>query len=387
MKMAVAMQRRARAVRRTALGLAVAVLLIAALASYWTAAALIARAAGASGLLGTVSQWTALDVSSSMERLPTRSGAIRARVFRPGEQRSRPVLLVSGVHREGIDEPRLMTLARELAATGRVVVTPEIGDLVRYRLTSHVTDTIEDSAMWMTKRRDLFGAGGIGVIGVSFSGGLSVVAAGRPSVREEIAYVLSFGGHGNLPRVLRYLCTGEGGPEAPHPYALAVLLHQSAELVVPAAQVSDLRNTIETFLEASITNRNHPEKARQAFADLRSRSSQMPEPSASLARDLTDGDVVSVGARISPHLRRLGHDAALSPDRSPPPIAAVYLLHGADDNIIPAQESTRLAEHLRGGTRVRHLISRFLTHADVAEQPGAADTLKMIAFWKGVLGE
>ena len=375
-----------RTVRRTVIWiLALAVLLVAALAPYWKAATLVARAADAPGFLGTISQWTARDVSWSMERLPIQSGATRARVFRPAGPTSRAVLLVSGVHRAGVDEPRLMKLASELAATGVVVVTPEIDDLVHYRVTARVTDTIEDIAKWMTMRQDLSSAARIGMIGVSFSGGLSVAAAGRPSIREKIAYVVSFGGHGNLPRVLRYLCTGEGAPRKPHPYGLAVVLHQAAELVVPSEQVWTLRDTLEKFLDASAINRTDPERASRLFAELGSRVSQMPEPASSLLRYLADGDVISLGARLTPHLAQLGQDAALSPDRSPPPIAPVFLLHGADDNVIPAQESTRLADHLRRHTHVRHLISGFLAHADIADEPGVKDTLEMIAFWKAVL--
>jgi hypothetical protein len=258
---------------------------------------------------------------------------------------------------------------------------------VNYRVTARVTDTIEDTAKWMTARDNLFGGDRIGVIGVSFSGGLSIVASGRPSIRGRIAYVLSFGGHGNLPRVLRYLCTGEGGPGTPHPYAVAMLLYQSAELVVPAEQAPGLRRAIETYLDASAIKRTDAPRAAQLFSDLRSRSSRMPGPSASLVKHLTEGDVALLGARLAPHLGQLAQDAALSPDRSPPPIAAVYLLHGADDNVIPARESTNLAEHLIAHTRVRALISGFLSHADVADSPGAKDTLQMIAFWKAVLRE
>jgi hypothetical protein len=65
----------------------------------------------------------------------------------------------------------------------------------------------------------------------------------------------------------------------------------------------------------------------------------------------------------------------------------VYLLHGVDDNVIPAVESSRLAEHLRGKTRVRHLISGFLAHADVAAKPGPKDTWDMVRFWKELLAE
>jgi pimeloyl-ACP methyl ester carboxylesterase len=206
-------------------------------------------------------------------------------------------------------------------------------------------------------------------------------------VRDRVAYVLSFGGHGNLPRVLRFLCTGEGAPPRPHDYALAVVLHQAAEIAVPAAQVAALRGGVETFLEASALNRTDREQAKQRFAEARTRELELAEPSATLLKHVNDGDVAALGAKLVPYLDQLGQDPALSPDRSPAPSAPVYLLHGVDDNVIPAVESARLAEHLRGKTRVRHLLSGFLTHVDVANRPGIKDTWEMIAFWKGVLGE
>ena len=156
---------------------------------------------------------------------------------------------------------------------------------------------------------------------------------------------------------------------------------------MPAEQVSGLRQAVETFLDASTIKRTDAATAARLFSDLRSRASRMPDPSASLMRHLVEGDVAALGAVVAPHLGHLGQDAALSPDRSPPPIAAVYLLHGADDNVIPARESTHLAEHLHTHTRVRALISGFLSHADVADAPDVKDTLKMIAFWKAVLAE
>lgn len=48
-----------------------------------------------------------------------------------------------------------------------------------------------------------------------FSGGLSIVTAGCPALRNRLSYVFAFGGHDDLPRVLQYLCTGiEGWPGA-----------------------------------------------------------------------------------------------------------------------------------------------------------------------------
>jgi dienelactone hydrolase len=275
------------------------------------------------------------------------------------------------------------------------VVTPEIPDLLNFQLTGRVTDTIEDAALWIVKRHDLFGSSPVAMLGVSFSGGLSIVAAGRPSLRDRVAYVLSFGGHGNLPRVLRFLCTGiepalsgdSGRARRPNNYALTVMLHQAADLVVPAEQSGVLREGIEIFLRASALDRFDKTQADRTFVEARALQMRMPEPSANLMAYVNDRNVAALGRALLPYLDRLGQDPSLSPDRSAAPSAHVYLLHGSDDNVIPAVETERLAQHLEKATKVRTLISGFLTHVDVATRPTVQDTWRMIAFWKAVLGE
>ena len=374
---------------------AVVALAATLLVPYWNAAAMILRAAGTKGLVGEVARWEARPVSDFVQRIATRDGIIRARVFRPSGHVHRAVLLVSGVHPDGVDEKRLVDLARDLAGTGVNVVTPEIRDLTEYRLTARVTDTIEDAALWVTASDDLSGGTAVGMIGVSFSGGLSIVAAGRPALRDHVSYVLSFGGHGSLPRVLRFLCTGvepslSGGPgqkRTPHDYALAIVLHQAADVVVPIGQVATLRGGIETFLRASALARTDPSQAVSLFLAARAQQQQMPEPSATLMKHVNDRNVAALGSRLLPYLDALGQDPSLSPDRSAPPRAPVYLLHGIDDNVIPAVESALLSAELQRSTRVRYLLSGFLSHVDVADRPTLREAGRMIAFWQAAMAE
>ena len=65
---------------------------------------------------------------------------------------------------------------------------------------------------------------------------------------------MSFGGHGDLPRTLRYLCTGiqpDGSQRPPHDYGVVIILLSVADQVVPPDQVEPLRKVILTYLEAS----------------------------------------------------------------------------------------------------------------------------------------
>jgi hypothetical protein len=198
--------------RRRLLLLVFAVLLLVAaptIAAHLSSAALVVRAAGMHGWWADpVARWRTVAFTTADTVIPARDGTLRARTYRPAAVRASPVLLTGGVHAKGIDEPRLVKLAGDLAAGGTPVITAEVPDLLQYRITPALTDAIEDATVWVAAQRELAPDGKIGVFGISFAGGLSISAAGRQRARDRVAYVVSFGGHGNLVRVIRYLCTG-----------------------------------------------------------------------------------------------------------------------------------------------------------------------------------
>ena len=79
--------------------------------------------------------------------------------------------------------------ARDLASMGHPVVTVGPPDLARYTISPETTDAIEDAAVWLSQQRDLAPDGRIGMMGISFAGGLSIVAAGRPALQDHVAEV------------------------------------------------------------------------------------------------------------------------------------------------------------------------------------------------------
>jgi dienelactone hydrolase len=274
------------------LGAAAALLALTLLALAWPwarAAAFVVRAAGLSeqatgpsaaavGLLTALADQPFLVQPLS---LAGATGEIPARVYRPERRRGRTLIVVGGVNREGIDEPRLVKFAGDLAAAGIPVVTPELAALTEYRLTPTVTDDLEGIVAQVATRADLTGDSPVGLMGVSFAGGLSVVAAGRASVRDKVAYVLSFGGHGDLERVLRYLCTGlqpDRELRPPHDYGLAVMLLNLADRVVPPEQVDGLRRGIDEFLRASQLDMSDRARAADVFAEARRMEATLDEP-------------------------------------------------------------------------------------------------------------
>src|SRR5471032_2621851 len=156
----------------------------------------------AADMAGPARRAADLDTTAVHEReivIPAARGPLRARVYEPARSRSRAALLTSGLHPSGIDEPRLVGLARHLSANGLAVVTPDIPELSHFQISPAITDAIEQAAGWLASNASLAPDHRTAMLGISFSGGLSVVAAGRPSLRDRVAYVLSFGGHDDLP--------------------------------------------------------------------------------------------------------------------------------------------------------------------------------------------
>lgn len=393
-----------RLLRRGLIALTVVALGVAVLwgPGYARGLSLVVRAADLDGWLKTVADtqarsWTADPATT----IPTRHGAIPARLYRPEGRIRRAAVLTPGVHAMGIDEPRLRGLAGDLAASGIAILTIALPDLVRYRFTTESVDQIEDAAIWLAAKPELAPDGNVGLMGISFAGGLSVVAAGRPAVRDKIAYVFSFGGHGDLPRVLRYLCTGLEPPapgtppnaaplfRAPHDYGVAVILLGIADRMVPPEQVSALRRGIETFLTASQLTLVDMDRAKATFADSQAIAATLPEPAAQLMRYVNDRNTRALGAALLPVLERIdAYPPALSAEHSPPPLAPVYLLHGIDDTVIPAVETRLLAQSLRSrGTSVHPLLSGLITHAEVDKSAAAGETVQLVRFWAGLLSE
>ncbi len=384
---------RARAARRT-LGATLVALLAAGLLlgpGWLRGLSFMVRAAGLSGEPAeSLARWRAVPFEVSELRVPTRHGEVRARLYQPAERRGRGVVLTSGVHADGIDEPRLVKLAGDLATGGHPVLTPEPPDLLRYEITPRLPDVIEDAAAWAAGRPDLAPDGRVDLFGISFSGGLSVVASGRPALKDKVAATLSFGGHGDLPRVLAFLCTGElpdGSRLTPHDYGVVVILLNVADRLVPPEQVEPLREAIRTFLRASHLTLTDARRAEETFAQARTLQAQLPEPAATLMGHVNAREVAALGPKLLPYVRAFAADPSLSPARSPPPAAPVYLLHGAGDTVIPAMESSLLAEALRPHTQVHHLATPLITHAEMDKQTGPADVWRLVDFWADLLDE
>ncbi|WP_157899543.1 hypothetical protein [Luteitalea pratensis] len=355
---------------------------------YGRAMSLLVRMGKVGGPLGRhVGAWQTTTVDRVMLSFTARHGARVARLYRPERVRTRPVLLSGGVHALGIDEPRLIAFAETLATSGTPVITPAFPDLKEYLVTPRLTDDIEDAALAMLAAPEVppHRDGRIGLLGISFAGGLSVIAAGRPSLRNRVAFVFSVGGHARLPGVMATLCAGrqsDGSIHKPHEYGAVILLTNMAEDVVPGAQVAPLRQAVHQFLHASHVDMFDKAQAAIDFQKARDLEAGLPPEARSFMHMVNERDALGLGARLLPFLDRWGQEAALSPVMSPAPSAPVFVMHAQGDDVIPDSEATALGDYLRSqGTPVRVHVTSLMSHAEVARAPTPAELVALVRMW------
>jgi hypothetical protein len=374
-----------------ALSPALLLLSYVALHDYVRGAAFVVKAAGMQGAARMVAEWEAGAVVEERIAIPWRLGTLPARRYSPQGRWHRAFLLVPGVHASGVDEPRLIAFARDLASLGHPVVTIGPPDLARYSITPETTDAIEDAGLWLSAQRELAPDGRIGMMGISFAGGLSIVAAGRERLADRVAAVLSLGGHGDLQRTLQYLCTGiepDGRQRPPHDYGVVIILLGVADRVVPPDQIDGLRNAVLMFLEASRLDLIDKAESAATFKRTVALEAMLPEPSRTLLNYVNRRDVAALGRILLPHVSAISASHSLSPSIAAPPRAPVFLLHGAGDNVIPAAESVVLARDLAARGATAHLLATpLITHAEVDRGAHVADVARLIEFWGDLLGK
>lgn len=304
---------------------------------------------------------------------------VRAREYTPVEDPNAPAMVVfHGVHHLGIDEPRLVAFAASLASCGIRVLTPELPDIKDYRVSEQSVWTIGGSVKWFADRT----GGPVGVMGLSFSGGLALVAATDPLYHRDFKFVTAVGSQDSMARVTEYYRTGtdvrpDGTVEllAAHEYGPLVLEYEYLEDFVPARDVSAVRAVLRAHL---YEDRQAEAQASEALNKVQRRE----------ARELMDATSDATHARIATTARKHAREmAGLSPDgRLETLKTPVYLLHGEGDNIIPAAETLWLANQLSREELKAVLVSPVLSHLDLdGVGPGPRDDWRLLHFFASVM--
>lgn len=307
----------------------------------------------------------------------TPQGLLRYRLYIPQDVKNPAgIVLLHGVHHLGIEDPRLWNLARAMAGAGVLVMTPELQDLADYHVTARTIDMIGDSSVVLSTRLHQ----SVGLIGLSFAGGLALLAADRKNYTQNIGFVVAIGAHDDMERVARFftantiaLPDGTESSLTAHEYGVLVLAYSHLEDFFSPQDVPAAREALRQYLWELPT----AEKAAAALS---------PKGQKELDELLHHRDLLREDFRkeitlhkdeldaVSPH----GHLADL---RVP-----VFLLHGAGDTVIPASETLWLEKDVPPEDVKAVLVSQALVHVDMDAKVTWQEEWQLVEFMSQVLG-
>jgi pimeloyl-ACP methyl ester carboxylesterase len=274
------------------------------------------------------------------------------------------------VHHLGVNEPRLVAFSRALAQSGIQVFTPELPDIADYQITHASVDIIGAAAEHFSEQ---IGAP-VGVLGLSFAGGESLLAAADPRYANSIAFVMSVGAHEDMQRVADFFVTGQiARPDGsavtlkPHEYGALVLMYSHLDEFFPAADNAAAHEALRLLLWEDVADSKIAAE-RLSFASQKKMAHLYAHDSS-----IFDTDIQAATTRHAAEMAIVSPHGQLQSLRKP-----VLLLHGAGDDVIPATEMLWLAkdipqDYLRGA-----LITPLLSHVDVAKVPPLGEKLALV---------
>ena len=310
---------------------------------------------------------------------PAGEQTVRARLYTPQDQPNAPALvLFHGVHHMGIDEPRMVGFAAAMASCGLRVLTPELPDIKDYHISKDSVRTIGESVRWFANQT----GGPVGVMGLSFSGGLALVAAADPLYHPEFKFILAVGAQDSMERVTQYYRTGadvrpDGTTEVlpAHEYGPLVIEYEYLEDFLPSQDLGPVRAVLRAHLyedkeaEAQALSKVTDAQKRQAL--------ELMDPSSPETR----ARIAAVIARHTAEMEGLSPRGRLKRLRTP-----VYLLHGEADNVIPSAETLWMASELPREDLKEMLISPILSHVDMDDtKPSLMDQWRLVHFFALVM--
>lgn len=304
--------------------------------------------------------WADATAAPAVALWDTRVGDTRVRLYGDDAARS-CVLIAPGLHYAGPDDPRLDRFCRILARGGHLVVAPFIRDYLALvpgrRAIADFADVFDALPRLRTGER----ARKPIVFSISFGSLLAFALAAERG--DDLERVVVFGGYRDFHATMRFCLTGEvaSGRQATRDplNQCVVMLNLLDHLDPPRAHRAALEAGWRAYVERTW---GRPEmKARERFTVVAAElAATVPEP----VRELF---LIGVGARdgawalAEPGLRAFDASALDPAPYLPRVRGRVELVHGADDDVIPFEQSHALAAALVNA-RVRVHITGLYGH-------------------------
>jgi dienelactone hydrolase len=304
-----------------------------------------------------------------------------------------------GITYPGREHASLDGFARALAASGTVVLVPDIPEWRALHVAPAAAVATIESAVLALERHPLAAPGRVAVIGFSFGGTHALMAASAPALEGHLAAVASWGGYADVHRTVRFALTGRHGLDGeahglePDPYGrwifagnyLTDVPEYRGSTAVAEALLWLAREVGRRSLWAWEPTTDPLKEEARAGLDPGDRALfDRLAPPAGRGPTADRARLTALAERLAD--AAVAREPLLDPspylDRVPVP---VFLAHGRDDRLVPWTELPRLRGALPAD-RVRHaMITQLFAHSGRERwRPTPSTVLDGIRFVRGL---
>lgn len=261
------------------------------------------------------------------------------------------ILFVPGLTPNGILNPRFVAVARSLARSGYVVMTPRLSGFDSFRLEPKA---VEEIGFWYNhmRERPWFQLRKAGIVGVSVGGTLALLAAARQPECRNLDFVVCIGGYQDLWRCQQRWFSTTHGVDSHGRYPVQFY----GKWILMLTALDGMRSRHDhNQLEKALTDLVVTAKTSVTPASLGTEGHIWYD--LALSEQKTNPVLF---AHISQQLQARFY--ALTPGQELSAISCpVFLVHGAYDELIPADETLEL-QKLLTGTKPVTLLTPAISH-------------------------
>ena len=291
-------------------------------------------------------------------------GSMKADLYLPHAEGKRGgILLNHGVIDTGKDDPRLKRFASVLCRAGFVVFVPDLKGMRAFRIAPSDIEEIKAAFSHLLSRQEVR-PDSCGLFGFSYGAGPTIIAACRPEIRDQVRFVVSFGGYYDLKNVLSFIATGHFEFQGhryfrrPQEYGKWVFLANNLDWVESAED----RAVLKKILKVKLRDENAP---------IDSFLSQLGGEGRNVLDLLSHADpsqTESFIQKLPPAIRSSMDALSVAPVLKD--LRAILILaHGEDDDLIPFTETLRLAQAAPPPEKVCIKILKTFSHIDPEGKP------------------